>query len=181
MPKTASSRKKAPTSKSSKQPFSERQKELIRRLRLEMVERHIETKDLAVLLEISYSHATGILSGDRWVGGCDRKTIELIASFLRVPVVQVYFWSDFLKIEDAILTYGLKERLALTLRKMERDPAMAMIAPSQENWDKTPDQVKLSMTLLYEAYASESLLEHARMELPESYSDVVKATRGRRV
>lgn len=148
-------------------PYLEQQRQLIVQVKTLMGRRNIDARQLSEILGLSYSHVVGILAGDRWLGGGNKENVQKFATFLNVPVLQVYVWCGVLSPEDCVVTHVLKEQLALALRKMELDPAVGILAPRQEDWDETPVNVQLAFMMMYETYSKQTLLEHAQMELPD--------------
>lgn len=147
-------------------PFLEQQRQFIVQVKTAMSRRNIDARQLSETLGISYSHVVGILAGDRQLGAGNTENIRKFAQFLGVPVLQVFVWSGVISPEDCVVNHGLKEQLALSLRKMELDPMGGILAPRQQSWDETPVDVQLAFIMMYELYSRKTLLEHAQVELP---------------
>jgi hypothetical protein len=149
-------------------PYLEKQRQLIVQVKTMMARHNIDARRLSEILGLSYSHVVGILAGDRWLGGGDKSNVEKFAKFLGVPVLTILVWCNYITAQDCVVSHGVKESLALALRKLELDPSANVLVPSADDWNETPESVQLAFVMMYELYAKRTLLEHAHMELPEN-------------
>lgn len=60
----------------------------------------------------------------------------------------------------------LNEQLWLSIRKMQEDPQWAGYAPSSEEWEQTPINVRITLVSLYERESKRYLMAKAEVEVP---------------
>ena len=114
--------------------------------------------------DISVPNLTAITNGNRWVAKCSREIIEKIAKTLKIPVLQVYTMSGFIRPEDIAHTTDIDETVDAIYRKMKKDSRMTIRVPSRDVWDAWPMSAKLTVCMMYEALIEKVLLRYANFD-----------------
>ena len=92
--------------------------------------------------------------------------LQKIAEFLGLPLIQVYLLAEHFTAEDFFNSKDLNEQLWLSIRKMQEDPQWAGYAPSSEEWEQTPINVRITLVSLYERESKRYLMAKAEVEVP---------------
>lgn len=119
-------------------------------------------REVAAAIEVSYVYLNSLMSGVREVSGLAEDKKRKIAEYLGVPVAQVYILAEILRPEDFVIPQSLDERTYLSFKKIAADPVWSCVVPSTEDWNATPSNVRLLVTLMYERLAETILLEKAK-------------------
>ena len=145
-------------------PYKEKSHLLLREIKNELYEQDMGIKELAKQVGVSYPHAVARMSGERSWAGCEREIIKELADFLKVPVLQVYFWSGFLLPEDHYFTQDLTDRIKLSREQQQKDPYVGGMLPSEKAWKATPLEVQMYVVTLYASLDAQILSAHAKKE-----------------
>jgi hypothetical protein len=146
--------------------FYEIQYPVIKMIDEYMVQHPVNGKKMTVKIfsersGISFTNLSGIVNGYRWIARCNRDLIDKLAAFLEVPVLQIFIMSGFIKAEDVVITQSLDKTLDLIHQQMLVDQAAAYRVPGVEAWSKWPQDAKLCLCMMYEAYTHKRLMRYA--------------------
>lgn len=141
---------------------------LIERLNIQMVQDKLNQGAFAEKLGITASYVTSIFNGFRWVPKSDRKVIDALATYMGVPVIQIYIWAGFFSPHDMVSRDNLANRVNALHEQMITDPMVRHIAPQKAEWMNWDLETKLRFVMLYEVASRTALLDHAQMELADS-------------
>jgi hypothetical protein len=109
---------------------------------------------------ISVGNLTAIVNGNRWAAKISRDAIERLATTLEIPVLQVFVLSGFLSSDDLVCRTDIEETVNAILRRMSRDKTTAQRLPGEEEWMNWPLSAKISMSMMYEALTTKTLLRY---------------------
>jgi len=116
---------------------------------------------------VSIVNLMGVMNGHRWLARCNRDMIDKLASFLEVPVLQIFIMCGFIRAEDVVITQSLEKSLDLIHEVMMKDQAAAYRVPGIEAWNKWPLDAKLCLCMMYEAYTHKRLMRYAAVHVPQ--------------
>ena len=144
------------------------QQPFLKKLAQKMADNGHSIEDVANALDVPYSYVVAIKNGVRRVVNSDESTIEKFATYLDVPLIQIYIWGGKFKAVDFVAKRTLVDGINQAFDRMSNDPFMTTIVPSAMDWNnsrKWSQDAKLAFTRLYEALAGELFLKHANVEL----------------
>lgn len=141
---------------------------LVERLSIQMVEEGLNQSQFAEKLGISASYVTSIFNGFRWVPKSARPVIQALATYMGVPVIQIYLWAGFFSAFDMVSQDNLSDRLEAIHKQMMDDAQVRHIVPSKADWLVLSLEMRLRFVLLYEVVSRNALLDHAQMEVADS-------------
>ena len=144
-----------------------KQQSLLKKIEAKMQENNQSLRETASAIGISYSSLVGLRNGKYDVVKSD-VTVEKLANYLEVPLVQIYIWGGFFKPIDFISKRSLQGSLNLAFDQMSNDPLMTTIAPTAMDWNnprKWNVEAKLTVIRLYELFSNQLLLKHASADM----------------
>ena len=134
----------------------------------------ISVETFSAMSGITKSNIGSILRGQRWVGRCERELIEALAKVLKVPVLQIYLLSGFIKPEDTVFSLGMKDTLDAIFSKMRKDTLVSGRIPGRSQWDSWPVSAKLSLCMMYELVTQKTLMRYATAVLGDDVKSVTE-------
>lgn len=132
---------------------------LVEKIREVMRKKGENLHNLSDKMGISYIHMTFMMSGARNFLGLDMDKQRALADYIGVSFSQFYIYAGVLKPEDFYSKETFGSRADLTFNKMRSDPMWEALVPAKDVLDKTPDESRLLMVLLYEKLSNEMLLD----------------------
>jgi hypothetical protein len=145
-------------------PYKEKCKELLKHIYNKMAEHDQSIKGFAEAINISYPHATALMSGDRWWAGTDREVIERLAKYLGVSVLQVYYWAGFLQPTDHYFEETMETVSNQSYMRAKASPYMGQIMCSPESWANLPMDAKAMFVIMIEIMSLEITAKRLEVE-----------------
>lgn len=136
---------------------------LINLIRERAREESRDNKWLANLMGLSYPYANSILAGAKPIGAIPRERLSAIGSWLGIPAVQVYLLAELMEPKDFFVETSLEDRLMHVYKTMGSDPDWRGFMPSIEEWNSSPLNMRLALSIMYERASEKTLLEKAKM------------------
>ena len=131
---------------------------LIRAIESRIAELKMTAADVAAILEYDASYFRIILRGGRWIGSLGHDKLQQLAVFLDVPTITVYVLADILKPSDFTRLSELRERLDSVYQHMKAHKTLSAFVPTQEIWNRTPDESKILALVLYQRLEEKDFL-----------------------
>lgn len=127
--------------------------------------RGIGTHEMCMMhLDISPTYFVSLVNGQRRLDALSIKTLRNFAAFLRRPLPEVELLAGTKKASDFYSHEDLDDRLLTIFRQITQDPSINHLFTFPEKvWIKLPQEVRIAMAVLYEKYATETLLERANL------------------
>ena len=94
----------------------------------------------------------------RHIADSERRLLVAIASYLNLPVAQVYLLADALEPSDFYATYSLPVGLASGWVAMSLDPEWCGFVPGREEWLNLPERTRTALVLLYSQVSGKTYL-----------------------
>lgn len=141
---------------------------LIKMIKKAIVERGLQDRAIADIIGVTQIYWNSLANGNRQIKSLGKEKLQKIAEFLGMPLIQVYLLAEHFTSEDFFNSKDLNEQLWLSVRKMQEDPQWAGYAPSSEEWDQTPINVRITLVSLYERESKRYLMAKAEVEVPGS-------------
>jgi transcriptional regulator with XRE-family HTH domain len=123
---------------------------LINAIREKQEINNLTLSELAEVLKMSKPYLIALLNGKRSIAGIRKKYEESIAQFLQIPCIQVAVLSERYRPNDFTYHPTLSQELDRMIKHMRNDPLWLKLAPSEEDWKKTPLRSRTVMAMLYE-------------------------------
>ena len=134
---------------------------LIKMIRKVIIERGLQDRTIADIVGVTQIYWNSLANGNRQIKSLGKEKLQKIAEFLGLPLIQVYLLAEHFTAEDFF-----NEQLWLSVRKMQEDPQWAGYAPSLEEWEQTPINVRITLVSLYERESKRYLMAKAEVEVP---------------
>lgn len=141
---------------------------LIKMIKKAIVERGLQDRAIADIVGVTQIYWNSLANGNRQIKSLGKEKLQKIAEFLGLPLIQVYLLSELFTAEDFFNSKDLNEQLWLSIRKMQEDPQWAGYAPSSEEWEQTPINVRITLVSLYERESKRYLMAKVEVEVPGS-------------
>nr|WP_241667634.1 hypothetical protein [Pseudomonas caspiana] len=139
---------------------------LIKMIKKAIVERGLQDRAIADIVGVTQIYWNSLANGNRQIKSLGKEKLQKIAEFLGLPLIQVYLLAEHFTAEDFFNSKDLNEQLWLSIRKMQEDPQWAGYAPSSEEWEQTPINVRITLVSLYERESKRYLMAKAEVEVP---------------
>lgn len=139
---------------------------LIKMIRKVIIERGLQDRTIADIVGVTQIYWNSLANGNRQIKSLGKEKLQKIAEFLGLPLIQVYLLAEHFTAEDFFNSKDLNEQLWLSVRKMQEDPQWAGYAPSSEEWEQTPINVRITLVSLYERESKRYLMAKAEVEVP---------------
>lgn len=139
---------------------------LIKMIKKAIVERGLQDRAIADIVGVTQIYWNSLANGNRQIKSLGKEKLQKIAEFLGLPLIQVYLLAEHFTAEDFFNSKDLYEQLWLSIRKMQEDPQWAGYAPSSEEWEQTPINVRITLVSLYERESKRYLMAKAEVEVP---------------
>lgn len=139
---------------------------LIKMIRKVIIERGLQDRTIADIVGVTQIYWNSLANGNRQIKSLGKEKLQKIAEFLGLPLIQVYLLAEHFTAEDFFNSKDLNEQLWLSVRKMQEDPQWAGYAPSLEEWEQTPINVRITLVSLYERESKRYLMAKAEVEVP---------------
>ncbi|MQT89612.1 XRE family transcriptional regulator [Pseudomonas helleri] len=139
---------------------------LIKMIKKVIVERGLQDRAIADIVGVTQIYWNSLANGNRQIKSLGKEKLQKIAEFLGLPLIQVYLLAEHFTAEDFFNSKDLNEQLWLSIRKMQEDPQWAGYAPSSEEWEQTPINVRITLVSLYERESKRYLMAKAEVEVP---------------
>jgi transcriptional regulator with XRE-family HTH domain len=139
---------------------------LIKRIKKAIIERGLQDRAIADIVGVTQIYWNSLANGNRQIKSLGKEKLQKIAEFLGLPLVQIYLLAELFTAEDFFNSKDLNEQLWLSIRKMQEDPQWAGYAPSPEEWEQTPINVRITLVSLYERESKRYLMAKAEVEVP---------------
>lgn len=139
---------------------------LIKMIKKAIVERGLQDRAIADIVGVTTIYWNSLANGNRQIKSLGKEKFQKIAEFLGLPLIQVYLLAEHFTAEDFFNSKDLNEQLWLSVRKMQEDPQWAGYAPSAEEWEQTPINVRITLVSLYERESKRYLMAKAEVEVP---------------
>lgn len=139
---------------------------LIKMIKKAIVERGLQDRAIADIVGVTQIYWNSLANGNRQIKSLGKEKLQKIAEFLGLPLIQVYLLAEHFTAEDFFNSKDLNEQLWLSIRKMQEDPQWAGYAPSFEEWEQTPINVRITLVSLYERESKRYLMAKAEVEVP---------------
>ena len=139
---------------------------LIKMIRKAIVERGLQDRTIADIVGVTQIYWNSLANGNRQIKSLGKEKLQKIAEFLGLPLIQIYILAEHFTREDFFTSKDLNEQLWLSIRKMQEDPQWAGYAPSPEEWEQTPINVRITLVSLYEREPKRYLMAKAEVEIP---------------
>jgi transcriptional regulator with XRE-family HTH domain len=139
---------------------------LIKMIKKAIVERGLQDRVIADIVGVTTIYWNSLANGNRQIKSLGKEKFQKIAEFLGLPLIQVYLLAEHFTAEDFFNSKDLNEQLWLSVRKMQEDPQWAGYAPSAEEWEQTPINVRITLVSLYERESKRYLMAKAEVEVP---------------
>lgn len=139
---------------------------LIKMIKKAIVERGLQDRAIADIVGVTQIYWNSLANGNRQIKSLGKEKLQRIAEFLGLPLIQVYLLAEHFTAEDFFNSKDLNEQLWLSIRKMQEDPQWAGYAPSSEEWEQTPINVRITLVSLYERESKRYLMVKAEVEVP---------------
>lgn len=139
---------------------------LIKMIKKAIVERGLQDRAIADIVGVTKIYWNSLANGNRQIKSLGKEKLQKIAEFLGLPLIQVYLLAEHFTAEDFFNSKDLNEQLWLSIRKMQEDPQWAGYAPSSEEWEQTPINVRITLVSLYERESKRYLMAKAEVEVP---------------
>lgn len=141
---------------------------LIKMIKKAIVERGLQDRAIADIVGVTQIYWNSLANGNRQIKSLGKEKLQKISEFLGLPLIQVYLLSELFTAEDFFNSKDLNEQLWLSIRKMQEDPQWAGYAPSFEEWEQTPINVRITLVSLYERESKRYLMAKVEVEVPGS-------------
>jgi transcriptional regulator with XRE-family HTH domain len=132
-----------------------------------MVEKNHSLDDVASAIGISVVYLRALNSGHRRFADVDPDVLRRVATYVNLPVAQVFLLSETLDPEDFFAASTLGDELAQAYRSMTLDPKWSGYVPATEDWDAMSERTKLFMCMMYEVVSNQNFLTKARIDPPQ--------------
>lgn len=139
---------------------------LIKMIKKAIIERGLQDRAIADIVGVTQIYWNSLANGNRQIKSLGKEKLQKIAEFLGLPLIQVYLLAEHFTAEDFFNSKDLNEQLWLSIRKMQEDPQWAGYAPSSEEWEQTPINVRITLVSLYERESKRYLMAKAEVEVP---------------
>lgn len=139
---------------------------LIKMIKKAIIERGLQDRAIADIVGVTQIYWNSLANGNRQIKSLGKEKLQKIAEFLGLPLIQVYILAEHFTAEDFFNSKDLNEQLWLSIRKMQEDPQWAGYAPSSEEWEQTPINVRITLVSLYERESKRYLMAKAEVEVP---------------
>lgn len=139
---------------------------LIKMIKKVIVERGLQDRAIADIVGVTQIYWNSLANGNRQIKSLGKEKLQKIAEFLGLPLIQVYLLAEHFTAKDFFNSKDLNEQLWLSIRKMQEDPQWAGYAPSSEEWEQTPINVRITLVSLYERESKRYLMAKAEVEVP---------------
>lgn len=136
---------------------------LISKLWTAMAEKGDTPRELAIKLDMSYSHLMLLGKGQRNASGLEKKHYDRCAEYLNVPVAQVALLAEFFKPTDFYLSSTIEERIEMVFAELKRDPLVGGFAMKDDVWHDLPISARFLIAVLYENGGKTQLLDAAKI------------------
>lgn len=131
-----------------------------------IIERGLQDRAIADIVGVTQIYWNSLANGNRQIKSLGKEKLQKIAEFLGLPLIQVYLLAEAFTAEDFFNSKDLNEQLWLSIRKMQEDPQWAGYAPSAEEWEQIPINVRITLVSLYERESKRYLMAKAEVEVP---------------
>lgn len=117
-------------------------------------------------MEISPTFLAEIFSPEskKSVDSLSNVYLKKIASYLEVPLAQVYILAGILSPSDFVLESDFSQDFQRILHIMRQDHLWTGLVPDDETFAKTGTDIKLLIALLYERVTTQSLIAKANID-----------------
>ncbi|MBX8557112.1 helix-turn-helix domain-containing protein [Pseudomonas cichorii] len=139
---------------------------LIKMIKKAIIDRGHQDRSIADIIGVTQIYWNSLANGNRQIKSLSKEKLQKIAEFLGLPLIQVYLLAEHFTAEDFFNSKDLNEQLWLSIRKMQEDPQWAGYAPSAEEWEQTPINVRITLVSLYERESKRYLMAKAEVEVP---------------
>jgi transcriptional regulator with XRE-family HTH domain len=139
---------------------------LIKMIKKAIIERGLQDRAIADIVGVTQIYWNSLANGNRQIKSLGKEKLQKIAEFLGLPLIQVYLLAEAFTAEDFFNSKDLNEQLWLSIRKMQEDPQWAGYAPSAEEWEQIPINVRITLVSLYERESKRYLMAKAEVEVP---------------
>ena len=146
----------------------------LKRWAAKMDENGHSIEELAHEIDVPYSYIIAIKNGLRRIVKAEESTVKKFATYLDVPLIQIYIWGGFFKPVDFITKRTLKDGINQAFDRMQNDPMMTTITPSAEDWHdekKWSEEAQLTVVRLYEIVSNELFLKHASLGIDDEAAE----------
>lgn len=137
---------------------------LINMIRTELINRGLLDRYPADLLGITTVYWNSLANGHRPIARLPKEKLQRLATFLKVPLIQVYILSGLFEPEDFVIMQHREAELDMMVANMRLHPKWLALAPSPEEWSQYSARTKLLVASLFEAVVHKSFMTHAQME-----------------
>ncbi|TCV51490.1 hypothetical protein [Pseudomonas sp. 460] len=139
---------------------------LIKMIKKAIIERGLQDRAISDIVGVTQIYWNSLANGNRQIKSLGKEKLQKIAEFLGLPLIQIYLLAEHFTAEDFFNSKDLNEQLWLSIRKMQEDPQWAGYAPSSEEWEQTPINVRITLVSLYERESKRYLMAKAEVEVP---------------
>lgn len=123
---------------------------LMRAMYLQMLKADHNQSDLASALDVTPGYLSQLISGKKDCASLSRRTLQLAAEYLQLPLSQVFVWAGILSPDDFLNVRSPMFELDQLYAHMLTDTDFAIFAPQPQEWRELPNSAKLTIGLLYE-------------------------------
>jgi hypothetical protein len=107
----------------------------------------------------------GVMNGHRWLARSSRELIQKLSDILEIPVFQIYTMCGFITAQDIVPTQSLDKVLDVVYDAMIVDQSVTYRVPGRKAWASWPQDAKLCLVMMYEAYLGKRLQQYASVHV----------------
>lgn len=139
---------------------------LVNLVRKKAAEKGMTERQIADEFSISPIYWNSLTNGNRLIGSLPRETMEKVAEFVEMPLVQAYVLAGQFEPKDFVVKVRLESQLMASIEKMRADQRWATLAPTDSDWASTALNVKVALVALYESVSQTELLDSVKVVDP---------------
>ena len=136
---------------------------LMEAIRMQMASQGLSAAGAANACGLGYKYFAALMAGGRLFGHLKHENFRQIAKFLHTSVIQVMVWADAIGLNDFHVEEDLPYLLQVSYIKMRNDPHWGILLPSNDVWEKSHEDMKIALVLMYEHLVCEVLLEKIKV------------------
>jgi hypothetical protein len=126
---------------------------------------NMDPSEMADVLGYTDSYWKVIARGGRWIGSVGEDKLRLIADFLQLPLLTVYVLAEILNPRDFVYRPSLEKVFAETYQRLKSHGTLAVFAPSEDAWNKSPEETKLLCVYLLSRLMNDELIDLSKDQL----------------
>ena len=147
-----------------------KQERLAYELKKKIAESGLSNSEFYARNNLSIAEGSGIVSNNRAFAHSDKDLVKRICKALGQTPLTFYMWVGLLEVSDLINEENLDEALNRGYEAIVNDKRYSFLAPSKDEWKKTPQGAKSSLIIMYQSLAQKKVLNMAKLEVEPSLS-----------